>query len=310
MIVGDHKNWTDGYGYVVLNSDQSLGLLNASYMYPAGYYNRHLASAKFNRYVFGFDIIPSLNLIAVSNYAYGMQLVKYDATDYHSWWKNGLHNVKHKTIGEMEAEIGTTYLTDFRDVRAVDDNDGNVYLYCVDIYYGLVVLQINISTYDMTVVADSKYDHPDWPIGTNGSTKFPYSRTWECELSNDNNYLYVTAVEGIFLVYDISNRTNPVLLSELTLGDINPNTNKRTNAVYVPSVDPGNNDLVYVPTIGGIYILDVSNPSDIKELGYLPLYSKAQVGDDDRRVFSANIIPKISKTIPEGDWTTFDFNKE
>jgi len=297
LLLKEHRHWnSDEYGQVLISNDQA-GFLHAHYAYPRGYYNRHLAAANLNRYVFGFDIIPSLSLIAVSNWAYGVRLVKYNATSYHTWWREGLHIVKRKSVQSIEAEIESTDVTDFRDVRVFDDQSGNIYLYCVDVYYGLIVLQVDISTYDMTVVAHSKYDHPDWPTGTtvgSSTTKFPYSRTWECELSNDNNYLYVTAVEGIFLVYDITNKTNPILLSETTLGVINSTSGKRVTSVYAPAVDIGNNDLVYIPSNSGLYILDVSDPSSVVLIGSLPLYGSG-VGTD-REFTAKTIIPKKKRT--------------
>ena len=297
IIAKDHPDWPqDQYGHIILSVDNDLGLINANYLNE--YYQKHLASAKLTSYVWGIDLIPSLSLIAVSNYVYGIQLVKYDATNYHTWWKNGLHVIKRKSIQEIQSDIGVSAMSgDMRDIRVFDDKSGNIYLYCLDIYYGLVVLKVDIVTYDMTTVSHIKYDHPDWPTGRpvgSNTTTFPYSRMRECVLSNDNNYLYVNTVEGIFLVFDITNKEIPVLSSQLTLGDISSSTGYRTTGLYDLNVDPYDNDLVYVGSNTGIYILDVEDPTNVQLVKHLPLYSAAT--GLDRQLLAYSIIPKRKRS--------------
>ena len=101
------------------------------------------------------------------------------------------------------------------------------------------------------------------------------------QISNDGNYLYITTVEGIFLVYDITVKTAPVFASQITLGDFN-SSGLRSTQLYDLNIDPNNNDLVYVASSYGLYIMDVSNPNDILQIGHLPLYSGATPGSQER----------------------------
>ncbi len=295
IIAQEHRDWpaSGKYGHIIFNVDSDLGLVNTHYQNI--YYQKHMASAKFNRYVWGIDLIPSLDLVAVTNYVYGMYLVKYNASSYASWITEGLDTVSRKSIQEIESDLSTTELGDIRDVRSYDDGAGNIYLYCVDIYYGLVVLKVDISTYAMTTVAGVKYDHPDWPIGRKLSetrnTTFEYSRMREMQISNDGNYLYITTVEGIFLVYDITTKTAPVFASQITLGDFN-SSGLRSTQLYDLNIDPNNNDLVYVASSYGLYIMDVSNPNEILQIGHLPLYSGATPGTQERSLGVYSVVPK------------------
>ena len=168
----------------------------------------------------------------------------------------------------------------------------NTYLYVLDIYYGLIVLQVNPTTFNMTTVAHVKYDHPDWPAGRqvgNSFTQFPYSRTQECVLSSNKNYLYVNTYEGIFLVFDITNKTNPILASETTVGTMN-NIGLRNNTLYDLSIDPHDDRLVYVASSQGLFILNVSNPASVTIVSHLPLYSSAT--GINRNFLISSIVPK------------------
>jgi hypothetical protein len=290
IIAKDHPQWptTGKSGFVFFNVDADLGLINTYYLNQ--YYYNHLSSVQYSRYVFGIDLIPSLNLVAAANYVYGVQLAQYNPTSLATWSSAGLKKVNSKTIASIEQDIGSTLVTDIRDLRSVVINN-DVYLYVLDIYYGLIVLQINSSTFNMTTVAHLKYDHPDWPAGKQvGSsvTAFPYSRTQECALSKDNNYLYVTTYEGIFLIFDITNKTAPVLRSQTTLGTII--NGLRANTLYDLSIDPHDTRLVYVGSSQGLFILDVSDPGSVLVVSHLPLYSSGS--GQDRNFLLTSIVPK------------------
>ena len=235
-------------------------------------------------FVYGMDLLDSDSLLFVANGSNGIKTLKYNKQNY----KQGLQLVSEISIGDINLDLSSTQVVDIRDVK-VFKNGSSIYLCAIDFYYGLLIFEVNPQTYELTLMGNVKYDHPNFPIG-NGRD-YPYSRLTECVLSSDNSRLYSVCFEGVFVVFDISSILTPSIAGEFVVGG-----NAGSLILQDVVVDPGNTDLVYVTlNTKGLYILDVKDPSDILEIGHLPLSLEAPVDSEERSLLINSVVPRIKR---------------
>lgn len=247
------------------------------------YYPRLLSFIPLPKYVFGMDLNITNNVLAVANYAYGVRLIGFDPNNL----KAGMQYLNRFTANQIKAGIpGYSGSIDIRDVKFVPGGGENsLYLYATDLYYGLLTLEL--SGNDITLVAHNKYNHPDYP--PTDTRNYSLSRLWELVVSADQNYLFAGCFENILLIYNIANKTTPV---EIAAIDLLPGERK-ANGIYDILQDPYNKDILYVSvSTRGLFILDISNPSNPVILSHLPLYTSAVPGTLERTLTLHGIVPK------------------
>ena len=252
------------------------------------YYPRLAAFMPMPRYVFGMDIYEEANMLAVANYAYGIRLVGFDVG---AGAKNGLQLLHRFTANDIKSSIPDwNGGTDIRDVKFLippSDNseDALPILYATDLHYGL--LTFTISGTSLNMIAYSKFDHPHFP--PSGTRTYSLSRFWELVMSNDQKYLFAGCFENILAIYDISTPTSPVLTGQI---DLVPEATA-VNGIYDIVQDPGDNNILYVSLhTRGLYILDISDPTNISILSHLPFYSAAVPGSLERSLTLNGVLPK------------------
>lgn len=108
-------------------------------------------------------------------------------------------------------------------------------------------------------------------------------------MSNDQKYLFAGCFENILAIYDISTPTSPVLTGQI---DLVPEATA-VNGIYDIVQDPGDNNILYVSLhTRGLYILDISDPTNISILSHLPFYSAAVPGSLERSLTLNGVLPK------------------
>jgi len=267
---------------IVFTVDTSMGINMHSYN---SYYPRLLSFIPLPKYVFGIDLNITSNVLAVANYAYGVQLIGFDLNHL----KGGMQYLNRFTANQIRAGIpGYSGSIDIRDIKFVSVPEGGEnksYLYATDLYYGLLTLEL--SGNDITLLAHNKYNHPDYP--PTDTRNYSFSRFWELVVSADQNYLFAGCFENILVIYDITNKTSPV---EIAAIDLLP-AERKAGGIYDILQDPYNSDLLYVSmSTRGLFIIDIANPSSPIILSHLPLYSSATPGTLERTLTLHGIVPK------------------
>ena len=159
------------------------------------------------------------------------------------------------------------------------------YLYATDLNYGLLTLQL--SGNDISLIAHNKYNHSDYPpIDTRN---YSLSRFWELTVSADKKYLFTGCFENILVIYNISNAESPVEIASI---DLLP-AERKAGGIYDITQDPYHTDILYVSvSTRGLFILDISNPSNPIVLSHLPLNASAAPGTLERTLTLHGIVPK------------------
>lgn len=267
--------------FFIVDSRNGINLFDSN-----PFHNKLLATMPLPPFVYGIDILKDSRILFAANGGNGIKLIGYNPSNY----KEGLRPLSKVTIKNIQDAIGNNQVKDIRDVKLVDDTV-NKYIYAVDLYYGLIVFELNTTTKTLSLIGSVKYDHEKYPILAN-VRDFAYSRMVSCVISEDKNYLYAVCYEGMFLAFDISDRANPVLLGELAVGG-----DASSIAMQDIALDPGNVNIVYVTlSTKGLYILDVSNPADIQQIGHVPMSNEAAADSEEQRLLINSVVPRRTQT--------------